>query len=218
VAVSVITHWDGSAIASFTSVLRRGSPSVTRFDPSASSGQCGNLMAMTRFKLPAALALTLLALPAAAEAKTKDLWATVNVCDTAKSPDMMGVRARMPGNGRRQRMYMRFTAQYRTGGAWKVVPGRGRSPWLYAGSALFRNQERGYTFKFDEPAAGVSYTMRGLVQYEWRAKRGKRGHMRTVVVRKATRYTTRGHRSVGAQPPRYSAARCKIRGPEAPAG
>src|SRR3954451_16889427 len=99
--------------------------------------------------------LVLLAPTAAAEAKpARDLWATVNVCDTEKSPDQMGVRARMPGDGTHRRLYMRFTAQFRSGKKWKQVSGHSRSKWLYAGSALFRNQELGYTFSFDAPQPG----------------------------------------------------------------
>jgi hypothetical protein len=168
---------------------------------------------MNRAAPSLALAAVAFAVPAAADAATKNLWATVNVCDTAKSPDDMGVRARMPGNGRRQRMYMRFTAQYRSEGKWKVVAGRGRSGWLYAGSALFKHQERGYTFSFDPPPAGAVYTMRGSVQFEWRAERRRGGRVRTVVARRARAFTTAPHRSTGAQPPGYTAARCKIRGP-----
>jgi hypothetical protein len=157
------------------------------------------------------IALPLLLAPAAhaATAKpVKDLWATVNVCDTAKSPDQMGVRARMPGDGTKRRMYMRFTAEFRSGTKWKVVSGRGRSGWLYAGSALFRNQELGYTFSFDAPKAGTSYMMRGLVQFEWRAKGSGK------VVRRTHRYTERGHPTKPADPAGYSAATCKISTPK----
>src|SRR3954447_13119065 len=137
-----------------------------------------------------AVLLAVLVPTAASAAKrkpVKDLWATVNVCDTAKSPNQMGVRARMPGDGTRRRMYMRFTAQYKSGSKWKRVSGRGRSGWLLAGSALFRNQELGYTFSFDAPAAGTSYLMRGLVDFEWRAKGSG------TVVRRRQRVTTKGH-------------------------
>ena len=141
-----------------------------------------------------------------AVARSGNLWATVNVCDTASSPNDMGVRARMPGDGRRHRMYMRFTAQYKVGSRWKAVSGKGRSPWLYAGSALFRTQERGYTFSFDAPKAGTSYTMRGLVQFQWRTKSG-------TVLRRTHLYTEGGHPSRGADPKGYSAPRCTISTP-----
>jgi hypothetical protein len=140
--------------------------------------------------------------------KVKDLWATVNVCDTPKSPNKMGVRARMPGDGTTRRMFMRFTAQYRTGGKWKVVGGRGRSGWLLAGSARFRNQELGYTFSIDAPKPGTSYVLRGLVQFQWR-KKGTR-----KVERRSHRFTERGHPTGrDGQPRNYSAARCRISTP-----
>jgi hypothetical protein len=161
-----------------------------------------------RFFLVTVLSLALAASATARAPTEKDLWATVNVCDTKKSPDQMGVRARMPGDGTRRRMYMRFTAQFRSGKKWKMVSGRGRSRWLYAGSALFRNQELGYTFSFDAPKPGVTYLMRGLVQFEWRAKRSGK------VVRRTHRYTERGHRTKPADPAGYSAATCEITTPK----
>ena len=169
-------------------------------------------------RLPAAVSaitlVVLLAAPAAQAKRVKDLWATVNVCDTKKSPDDMGVRARAPGDGTHAQIYMRFTAQYRTGGKWKRVDG-GRSNWLRAGTALFRNQEIGYTFSFHKPAAGRSYVMRGFVQYQWRDHR--KHHRRPVVVRRAQRYTEGGHPTEGAEPKGFSAAHCTIATPPKPA-
>ena len=159
--------------------------------------------------LPAYIAVAACALaaaPSASAAGTRDLWATVNVCDTSASPDEMGVRARMPGDGRRHRMYMRFTAQFKSGKKWKPVSGKGASRWLYAGSALFKTQELGYTFSFDAPKAGSSYLMRGLVQFQWRTKKGK-------VVRRTHLYTEGHHPTKGADPKGYSAGKCEISTP-----
>jgi hypothetical protein len=142
-----------------------------------------------------------------AGAATRNLWATVNVCDTKASPNQMGVRARMPGSGKRERMYMRFTAQFHSGktaaGGWKTVAGKGVSRWLYAGSALFRTQEIGYTFSFDAPKAGSTYLMRGLVQFQWR--KGRKVTFRSHLL------TAGGHPSPGADPKGFSAATCRIR-------
>jgi hypothetical protein len=160
---------------------------------------------MSRF-LPASLASLTCALALAAPAsaaRSHNLWATVNVCDTKASPNDMGVRARMPGDGRRHVMYMRFSAQFQSGKTWKPVAGKGASHWLYAGSSLFRTQELGYTFSFDAPNAGSSYVMRGLVQFQWRTKRGR-------VLRRTHLYTEAGHPTKGADPKRYSAAHCNI--------
>ena len=68
----------------------------------------------------------------------------------------------MPGDGTHRHLYMRFTAQFRVAkNKWKKVSGQGRSKWIYAGSALFRSQELGYTFSFDAPKA--NQTQRRIV-------------------------------------------------------
>jgi hypothetical protein len=106
----------------------------------------------------------------AAASDTPELWATVNICDTAKAPDSMGVRASMPGNGTRQRMYMRFSAEYwsRSRQAWTPVSGSGVSPWVFAGSAQYERRQAGWTFHFSPPPAGVTFTMRANVEFQWR--------------------------------------------------
>ena len=135
----------------------------------------------------------------------KHLWATINVCDTQAHPNQLGVRARMPGNGQRQRMYMRFVAEYQASdGVWHRVTGGGTSPWEYAGSALFRFEEVGYTFTFDKLAPGEGYTMRGLVKFEWRAH-GK-------VLRRTHLRTASGHATKRSDPSGYSAATCFVVG------
>src|SRR3954465_12649166 len=98
-----------------------------------------------------ALVLLLAIVPAAHAKPVRDLWATVNVCDTKDSPNRMGVRARMPGDGTRRHMYMRFTAEFRDGKKWKRVNGRGRSKWLPAGTPPFSNKEHRFPFVFSAP-------------------------------------------------------------------
>jgi hypothetical protein len=74
---------------------------------------------------------------------TPELWATVNICDTANNPDSMGIRASMPGNGTDQRTWMRCTPEYwsRARQAWTAVSGTGVSPWVYAGSAQYARRQ-----------------------------------------------------------------------------
>jgi hypothetical protein len=170
----------------------------------------------------AGLVLLALAVAApAAGARTKHrqhrLWATINICDTLKHPDELGVRASMPGNGRRQRMYMRFHAQYWDSAKkrYRDVPGTGRTKWIYAGSARYRFRQAGFNFGFDPPAPGASYRLRGVVDFQWRARRhakqGKRHKRRWVVVRRARRVTHSGHENVpGSDPPDFSASFCVI--------
>jgi hypothetical protein len=104
-------------------------------------------------------------------------------------------------------MYMRFYVQYFSGDRWRFLKSGGASPWVYAGSAKYTWVGLGYTFNFDPPAAGTSFTLRGFVRYEWR--NGK-----TTVAKKTHRYTTAGHPGTrDADPKDYSARKCKMTGP-----
>lgn len=152
---------------------------------------------------------------------TPELWATVNICDTDKNPDSMGIRAGMPGNGTDQRMWMRFTAEYwsRARQAWTAVSGTGVSPWVYAGSAQLERRQAGWTFAFSEPPEGVTFTMRAQVEFEWRAKgvpASKRQKLRRRgaarrVLRSEMRLTQTGVRGVhGGDPAGTSKAMCLI--------
>ena len=151
---------------------------------------------------------------ASAAPPPKGLWATVNICDTIAHPDQMGVRANMPGNGTRQRMYMRFHAQFynATRKQWFNVKGSGVSRWIYIGNARVTERQGGYTFSFAPPRSGGAFVLRGVVDFQWRIKRRtKSGHRRTVVVRTLHANTKGEHPSDGADPQGYSSGTCEIR-------
>ena len=152
--------------------------------------------------------------PAGAAPPPKGLWATVNICDTAAHPNEMGVRASMPGNHTRQRMFMRFHAQFynATTKKWFDVKGVGVTGWIKAGSARFRRRQLGYTFSFKPPPAGMSYVLRGVVDFQWRARRHRRHRRPRFVVVRTLHANTKGqHPAPGADPPRYSSGTCEIR-------
>jgi hypothetical protein len=145
--------------------------------------------------------------------KPDRLWATVNICDTLRYPNQMGVRASMPGNGTKERMYMRFRAQFfnATKNKWFNVKGNADSGWVLAGSARFVSREAGWTFSFSPPAAGATFTLRGLVNFQWRIRKRVDGRLRTVIVRRSKEITEGGQKSpVGADPPGYSSGTCDI--------
>lgn len=144
---------------------------------------------------------------------TPELWATVNICDTADAADSMGVRASMPGNGSDQRMYMRVTAEYwsRARQAWTPVGGSGVSPWVYAGSAEYARRQAGWTFAFAAPPQGVTFTMRAQVEFQWRAvgsQVAKRSLKRAKRALKRTKRGTKRHRRARAK---HRRARAKVR-------
>src|SRR4051794_16285510 len=148
-----------------------------------------------------AIAILMLALgPATARAREPGPWATVNVCDTAKQPDAIGIRASMPGTPKGARLSMRFRVQYRDGDDWKDVDGAD-SGWRQVGVAKGTPAEYGWSFTFEPATSPV--TLRGVVRFRWR--RGDALPKQDEVATEA------GHRSsAGADPPGYSAATCAL--------
>jgi hypothetical protein len=124
----------------------------------------------------------------------------VNLCDTAKRPDTIGIRGSMAGFPRGARMAMRFRVQYKTADGWQDVKGAA-STWQFVGVSHGAAAESGWSFAFAHPASPV--TLRGAVQLRWR-KAGS-------VVKQAELTTEAGHRSsAGADPADYSAATCTL--------
>ena len=136
-----------------------------------------------------------------AAAATPGPWATVNVCDTAKHPDAIGIRASMPGTPRHARLAMRFRVQYRTGsGDWADVAGAD-SGWRALGTGRGDPVESGWSFTFAHSANAV--TLRGMVRFRTRRP--------GAAARVSELATSAGHRSsAGADPPAYSAATCTL--------
>jgi hypothetical protein len=121
----------------------------------------------------------------------------------------MGIRAGMPGNSSGQRMYMRFRAEYwsRSRQDWAPVAGTGVSPWVYVGPARYERRQAGWTFEFSAPPAGVTFTMRALVEFQWRrpdqtVALKRRGHSQKRKRRSRKRMRLFDLRGVNASPSR----------------
>jgi hypothetical protein len=166
-------------------------------------------------RLPVACLLVLLVLPVAPAAArersvyhSRHLWSTVNVCDTKRHPDAIGIRASMPGSGRQgETMWMRFQVQYLSArdGKWHNFTVKGAdSGFVKVGRhARYKARQAGHIFPFS-PRRGERYVLRGAVTFAWR-KRGK-------VVRRARKSTTAGHNVTIADPEGYSRKQCVIKG------
>jgi hypothetical protein len=136
-------------------------------------------------------------------APASGVWATVNVCDTSKQPDTIGIRGSMPGTGKRaDRMFMRFTVQFQASdGVWRGLSTGGVSDWQPVGTGMWEARQSGFSFQVRPPQGSVR--LRGLVRFEWR-RDGK-------VVRHEVRATEAGHRSTaGAEPRGYSRGVCVV--------
>lgn len=158
------------------------------------------------------------------QSEPRPLWATVNVCDTPKSPNALGVRTSVPGNGSDERIYARYTAQWWSAAKqeWLTVGGSGVTDWVAMGDADMTSRQAGWTFHFVQPPAGKTYVMRGIVELQWRdhvrvgrkkrkARGAKRQRARVAVVRRRTLLTKTGMKHVqGGDPAGLSKAMCLI--------
>jgi hypothetical protein len=150
----------------------------------------------------------------------RPFWATVNICDTSGSPNALGIRTSVPGNGSGERIWARYTAQWWSGAAqeWKTVGGSGLTDWVYVGQADMSARQAGWTFRFVQPPTGATYVMRGVVEFQWRdeveaARRARRTRkaQRAAVVRERTLLTETGMKGVqGGDPAGTSKAMCLI--------
>ena len=151
-----------------------------------------------------AVLIVVLSAPSVARADppvAKDQWATVNLCNTVKRPDAIGIRASMPGMPKGARLLMRFRVQFKADKGWQDVKGAD-SGWRRVGTGHALPVESGWSFSFAHPASPV--TLRGMVKLRWR--RGDGAPLRQVEVA-----TEPGHRSsAGADPADYSAETCTL--------
>jgi hypothetical protein len=134
---------------------------------------------------------------------SRQLWATINVCNPKDQPDYIGIRGSMPGDGRpHDAMYMSFRLQYLNSTTKHWADLSGTSP-TFASVGSGPARQGGQSFQLMPIPGKPAFILRGLVEFQWR--RGKR------VLMSAKRPTTAGHLSVaGSDPQGFSAAMCQI--------
>jgi hypothetical protein len=136
---------------------------------------------------------------------SRQLWATVDVCNPHDQPYTVGIRGSMPGDAnRKDTLYMRFRIQYQDPASkrWTYIAHGADSGLLKLGSADVARQA-GRSFQFAHVSGRPAFTLRGVVTFQWK-------HGSTVVL-STYRVTRAGHKSVaGADPKGYSAATCTL--------
>ncbi len=137
--------------------------------------------------------------------QSRELWATIDVCNPANQPNTVGVRGSMPADGHpRNTMYMRFQLQYLEAktNTWTDLVHGGDSGFIAVGTAKTVRQG-GTSFQLMPVTGRPAYTMRGLVTFQWRDG--------TSILHEVTRTTSADHKNVAdADPAGYSAAQCVI--------
>ncbi len=129
--------------------------------------------------------------------------ATVNTCDSAGSPNMMGVRAQMAGRRAKDQLYVTIEPQWWSRRAQDWMPA-GPGVEVHLGDGNVRSRQGGYTFQYEPPQNGRGYALRAAVGFQWR-----RGG---DVVRSSSTVTSAGMPGMlGSDPPGHSAAVCMLR-------
>ena len=105
----------------------------------------------SRFVALGAALMAVTAVPALAadDEQLTSSWANVNICNASQ----LGVRAQLAGDGSKDPMRVRFSAEWLSPDGWVPLAGQAASPWLDAGSAEFTWAQAGWTFNISVPAA-----------------------------------------------------------------
>ena len=133
--------------------------------------------------------------------QSRQLWATIDLCNPPDQPHYVGVRGSMPGDGRAtDTMYMRFRLQYvNAAGQWADIA-NGPVPSFVAVGSARTTRQLGRSFQVRPQRA---LTFRGVVSFQWR--HGSR------VLASASRVSSAGRESLkGSDPAGFSAATCRI--------
>jgi len=133
--------------------------------------------------------------------QSRQLWATIDLCNPPDQPHYVGVRGSMPGDGRAtDSMYMRFRLQYLNAtGHWADIA-NGPVPSFVAVGSARTTRQLGRSFQVRPQRA---LTFRGVVSFQWR--HGGR------VLASASRVSSAGRESLkGSDPAGFSAATCRI--------
>ncbi len=131
--------------------------------------------------------------------RSSGLWATVNICDTTRYPNVIGIRGQMPTLGFAADLRMTFELDYFSQSRQGYLPLRGVAEPVDLGTASRGSYQAGVRFTFG-PRTGL---LRGRVVFSWR--RSDRTIGRTQAL------TSAGHRGVRyGDPGGYSRDRCVI--------
>jgi hypothetical protein len=110
----------------------------------------------------AILAITAASVAAAGTEQVTSSWANVNICTTGQ----LGARAQLAGDGSKDTMRVRFTAQWLSPGGWVPLAGQASSPWQDAGSAELTWAQTGWTFNISMPEGEASYELRVVAEMD----------------------------------------------------
>ncbi len=129
--------------------------------------------------------------------RSKSLWATVNICNSRRYPNTIGIRGQMPSLGFAAWLSMSIQLNY-FDTTKKQFLTDGAAQTIRLGRSSTKLQQGGETWQFSGPVL-----LDATVQFIWR-RSGK-------LLGETTQTTSAGHPSADfGSPPRYSAEQCQI--------
>ena len=129
---------------------------------------------------------------------SRNLWATVDICNTKRHPRVLGIRGQMPSLGFAASHEVNIRVDYQPTPKIGFKPSR-VSKSVALGNSANRLLQGGWMWQFPKHTG----PLRGTVTFAWR-----RGHQ---LLGRVTRTTTGGHHDVEfGDPRRFSAAQCNI--------
>jgi hypothetical protein len=132
--------------------------------------------------------------------RSKRLWATINVCDTRKHPNTIGIRGEVPALGFPTTISIALGVDFWSKADKRFEPDPDAKQLIKVGSVSHGIHQRGVTFRF-APHTG---RLRGTATFSW-TRRGK-------VLGKTKRVTTPSHPDADfGDPSGFSAATCMIK-------
>jgi hypothetical protein len=130
--------------------------------------------------------------------RSKQLWSTINVCDTKHHPNAVGIRGQMPSLSFPSALYMHVQVDYWNYGAKKFEPDPGVDQLVSLGDPAREIVQGGALFKFKPPAV-----LAGTITFEWKLH-GK-------LIGSKRRATGGGHKNAKfGDPPGYSSNDCRV--------
>jgi hypothetical protein len=131
--------------------------------------------------------------------RSRNLWATINICNTKNHPDVIGIRGQMPSLSFSSSLYMEVQAEYWSPSAHRLMPVPRAVKVLELSSGHARFHQGGVDFRFEQHAGLLS----GEITFEWK--------LAGRIVGEATRQAARGHASADfGDPAHFSASECVI--------
>jgi hypothetical protein len=132
--------------------------------------------------------------------RSKRLWATINVCDTRKHPNTIGIRGEVPALGFPTTISIALGVDFWSKTDKRFEPDPDAKQVIKVNSVSHGIHQRGVTFRF-APHTG---RLRGTATFSW-TRRGK-------VLGKTKRVTTPSHHDADfGDPSGFSAATCMIK-------